>query len=171
MDISVKYQKILKQLKQSGISKGVWIDAGCGRGTYTFPLATLASQVIAVDNNPYDISFLKSQLPEQTNIIVSEKDFTRDLLFHDLVDGILFGFSLHYEPTSAVALRNAFNHLKLNGNIVVFEYTREKPLPWVPFPVPKKKLIPLLEKTGFQEINTIINNSRFYIIGGKKISP
>ncbi|MHA2203306.1 MAG: class I SAM-dependent methyltransferase [Candidatus Hodarchaeales archaeon] len=171
MDFSAKFQKILKQLKQSGISKGVWIDAGCGKGTYTFPLAMLASQVIAIDNNPYDISFLKSQLPQKTNVIVSKKDFTKDLLFPDLVDGVLFGFSLHYKPSPTKALQNAFNHLKSNGRIIIFEYTRDKPVPWVPFPIPKWNLIPLLEKAGFQEIDTIINNTRFYIIGGKKISP
>ena len=154
-----------------GISKGIWIDAGCGRGTYTFPLATLASLVIAIDSNPYDISFLKSRLPKTTNIIACEKDFTKDQLYLYLVDGVLFGFSLHYEPNPAKAIINAFNHLKLNGEIIIFEYTHEKPLPWVPFPMPCKKLTLLLGKIGFNEIETIMHNSRFYIIRGKKISP
>jgi SAM-dependent methyltransferase len=104
------------------------------------------------------------QLLHPTNIIVNQKDFTKDQLHSDLVDGILFGFSLHYQPNPTQAIRNAFNHLKPNGQIIIFEYTRGEPLPWVPFPLPKKKLIPLLAKTGFKEIDTILNNSRFYII-------
>lgn len=146
----------------------MWIDAGCGRGTYTFPLATLASQVIAVDNDPYNTSFLKAQLPHPTNIIVSQKDFTKDQLHSDIVDGILFGFSLHYQPNPTNAIKNAFNHLKPNGNIVIFEYTREDPLPWVPFPLPCKKIELLLGQNGFTNLEVISQNVRFYIIRGKK---
>ncbi|MFX1517721.1 MAG: class I SAM-dependent methyltransferase [Promethearchaeota archaeon] len=167
---SSKFTKIREQLQLCGISKGTWIDAGCGRGTYTFPLATLASLVIAIDNNPYNISFLKSQLPT-TNVIVLERDFTRDQLYPNLVDGILFGFSLHYGPNPAKAIKNAFNHLRPSGEIIIFEYTRDKSLPWVPFPMPRRKLILLLSRIGFKEIETILHNSRFYIIRGKKIPP
>ena len=165
-----KFTKIQEQLKLCGISKGTWIDAGCGRGTYTFPLATLVSLVIAIDNNPYDISFLKSQLPQTTNVIVFERDFMKDQLFPNLVDGILFGFSLHYGSNPTKAIKNAFNHLKPNGEIIIFEYSREKFLPWVPFPMSRMKLILLLDRIGFKEIETILLNSRFYIIRGKKIS-
>ncbi len=153
-----------------GISKGVWIDAGCGRGTYTLPLAKLASQVIAIDKNPYDISFLKAKLSSPVNIVALEKDFNQEPLFYDLVDGVLFGFSLHYEHSPTKALQNAFNQLKSNGIIIIFEYTHEKPLPWVPYPVPKSLSINLLEKIGFREIETILQDSRFYIIRGKKSS-
>ncbi|MFW9904094.1 MAG: class I SAM-dependent methyltransferase [Candidatus Thorarchaeota archaeon] len=164
-----KFKRIQEQLQLCGISRGVWIDAGCGRGTYTFPLATLTSLVIAIDNNPLNTSFLKAQLPHPTNIIVNQKDFTKDKLHSNLVDGILFGFSLHYQPNPRKAIRNAFNYLKPRGRVVIFEYTREDPLPWVPFPVPKKKLILLLKKTGFNEIETKFDDSRFYIILGKRI--
>lgn len=158
----------MKQLQLSGISKGIWVDAGCGRGTYTFPLATLASQVIAIDKNPYNISFLKAQLPPITNIEIYEKDFNQETFFHELVDGVLFGFSLHYEPTPIIALQNAFNQLKNNGTIIIFEYIREEPLPWVPFPIPKFKLNKMLKKIGFNQIETILQDSRFYIVRGRK---
>ncbi len=164
----MKYQRILNQLEMSGISKGVWIDAGCGRGTFTFPLAELAARVIAIDKNPYDISFLKAQLPSTTNIEAFEKDFTKELLFHEFVDGVLFGFSLHYELDPLKALQNAFNQIKTNGAIIIIEYIREEPLPWVPFPVPKFQLIRLLKKIGFSEIETILQDSRFYIVRGIK---
>ena len=152
------------------ISKGVWIDAGCGKGTYTFPLATLTSLVIAVDNNPYNISFLKTQISQTTNIKAHKKDFTKEQLHTSLVDGVLFGYSLHYQPNPTEALKNAFNHIKPGGLILIFEYTREEPLPWVPFPIPERKMTSLLETIGFNEIETLFHNSRFYIIRGKKNS-
>jgi SAM-dependent methyltransferase len=152
----------------SGISKGIWIDAGCGRGTFSLPLAELAARVIAIDKNFYDISFLKTQLLSTSNIEVFEKDFTKEPLFHELVDGVLFGFSLHYELNPLKALQNAFNQIKTNGAIIIFEYIRDVPLPWVPFPVPKFKLIKLLKKIGFSEIETIVQDSRFYIVRGIK---
>ncbi|MFX0015685.1 MAG: class I SAM-dependent methyltransferase [Promethearchaeota archaeon] len=164
----MKFQKILNQLKLSGIARGVWIDAGCGSGTYTFPLATLADRVIAIDNNHYNTKLLQSKLPPKTNIEVFKKDFNQDLLFNELVDGILFGFSLHYGPYLNRALQNAFNHLKLGGNIIVFDYTREEPLPWVPYPIPKYKLIRSLENIGFKDIETILQDARFYIVRGVK---
>ena len=165
---SIKNNKIFTQLEKCGISNGVWIDAGCGRGTYTFPLSELAHRVIAIDKNSYNISHLKAHLPSKTNIEVLEKDFNQEPLFNELVDGILFGFSLHYESTLSNALQNAFRQLKTNGKIIVFEYIREEPLPWVPFPVPKIQLIKLLENVGFREIETIIQDFRFYVIRGIK---
>lgn len=165
---SIKYNRILKQLENSGISNGVWIDAGCGKGTYTLPLSKLASRVIAIDKESYNISHLKAHLPSITNIEVLEKDFNQEPLFNELVDGILFGFSLHYEPTSSNALQNAFRQLRTKGKIIVFEYIREEPLPWVPFPVPKIQLIELLKNVGFRKIETISQDSRFYVIRGIK---
>ncbi len=164
-----KYEKILKQLKKCGISNGLWIDAGCGRGAYTFPLATLVTQVIAIDKNSYDISFLKSNLPSVTNITVQEMDFNQDLPHLEMVDGILFGFSLHYELTLSRALNNAFNQLKSKGKIIIFEYIQQEPLPWVPFPVSKTKLIELLSKIGFHKVDTIFQDRRFYIVQGIKL--
>lgn len=163
-----KYERILKQLKKSGISEGVWVDAGCGRGTYTLPLSTLATQVIAIDKNPYNVSFLKSQLPSGSNIAVYEMDFNKDLHFSELVDGFIFGFSLHYEPTLSRALNNAFNHLKPKGKVIVFEYIQPKPLPWVPFPVVKEQLMESLLKIGFYKADIILQDKRFYIIRGLK---
>ncbi|UCE12454.1 MAG: class I SAM-dependent methyltransferase [Candidatus Heimdallarchaeota archaeon] len=164
---SRNYQRILKQLKLCDISGGVWIDAGCGRGSYTFPLASLADKVVAIDNNPYNISFLKSSLPSNSNIEVFKKDFTYEV-WHEPVDGMLFGFSLHYDPTPQKALQKAFTQLKPDGTIVILDYVRTDPVPWVPFPLPIFKLRSLLEEVGFYQIETIHQNNRFYIVQGRK---
>ena len=58
----MKFQQIATMLKRCDIQGGLWIDAGCGNGTFTFPLATLADQVIAIDKNPNNLSYLVSLL-------------------------------------------------------------------------------------------------------------
>lgn len=128
----------------------------------------MVHQVIAIDNNPYNISYLKAQLPSISNIEVFEKDFTQEEFWTELVDGVLFGFSLHYEPTPINALENAFKQLKPEGAIIVIEYMRKDPVPWVPFPLPIFKLTPLLKSIGFSQIETIFQDNHYYIVRGRK---
>lgn len=52
----MKYQQIIEQLRQCEIRGGVWIDAGCGNGIYTIPLATLVSEVIVFPQLTYENS-------------------------------------------------------------------------------------------------------------------
>ncbi|MFX0151491.1 MAG: class I SAM-dependent methyltransferase [Candidatus Hodarchaeota archaeon] len=150
------------------MSNGTWVDAGCGYGTYTFPLSTLASKVIALDVKPSNISYLKSRLSSETNIKALIKDFNHDSYASEPVDGVLFGFSLHYHPNPSLALKNAFNHLKSQGYLIIFEYQRIKPVPWVPYPLPLNKLLSLLESIGFFKVNVVFSTNRFYIVQGKK---
>jgi ubiquinone/menaquinone biosynthesis C-methylase UbiE len=157
-------------LTLSDISGGTWVDCGCGRGTFTFPLSSLASRVIALDKNSSNISYLKSQLQPNANIEVYEKDFNNESLYHELVDGVLFGFSLHYHPNPNKALQNAYEQLKLNGMVIVFEYSRSSPLPWVPYPISKQKLSSQLKNVGFSRIKTVLEKRRFYIAQGVKIT-
>ena len=58
-------QQIVKQLKRCGISGEVWIDAGCGNGTFTFPLASIIDKVIALDTNKHNLSYLESKKPSE----------------------------------------------------------------------------------------------------------
>ncbi len=45
------YERELRNLEKAGINGGTWIDAGCGQGAYTIPLAMLVDVVIAIDQN------------------------------------------------------------------------------------------------------------------------
>jgi tRNA/tmRNA/rRNA uracil-C5-methylase (TrmA/RlmC/RlmD family) len=58
----MNFEQIVEQLKQCEVQGGVWIDAGCGNGTYSFPLSTLVSEVIALDKNKNNLSYLESKI-------------------------------------------------------------------------------------------------------------
>ena len=138
----MKFQQIATMLKRCDIQGGLWIDAGCGNGTFTFPLATLADQVIAIDKNP-------------NNLIPQQVDFNNSKWYEQLVDGILFGFSLHYHPIHQIALSHAFNQLKKGRTIIIIEYASETPVSWVPYPLPEKKLISILTELSFINIQLV----------------
>ncbi len=151
----MKFQQIIDQLNRCKIQGGVWIDAGCGNGTYTFPLATLVDNVIAIDKNSNDLSYLNSRITTETNILTKQIDFNSSKWFDQLVDGILFGFSLHYHPIPQIAIKNAFNQLKSGGIIIIVDYTSETPVSWIPHPLPLVKLNPLLRDLPFTDIQVI----------------
>ncbi len=151
----MKFQQIIERLRQCEIRGGVWIDAGCGNGTYTIPLSNLVSEVIALDKNWNNLSYLESKIPFETNITTQQFDFSNPSWYKDLVDGILFSFSLHYDPIHSTALNHAYQQLKLGGRLVVIDYSSEKSVPWVPFPLPQHELISILENLSFKDIQVI----------------
>ena len=153
----MKYSKIVKQLERCDIRGKVWIDAGCGNGTFTFPLASMVSKVIALDTNKHNLSYLESKKSPKMAIMTKSIDFNNPSWYKDSVDGILFGFSLHYNSVHKNALKNAYLQLKPGGKLVVFEYSSEKPVSWVPYPLPLNKLIPILKDLSFQSIKVIEN--------------
>ena len=153
----MRSDSILKQLEKCGVIGGTWIDAGSGNGTFTFPLSSLASKVIALDTNKNNLSYLRSKISRESNIESIIHDFNKPFWYSEQVDGILFGFSLHYDPNPATALKNAYLQLKTSGKLVVFEYSSEKSVPWVPYPIPSEKLLLTLNKLNFRDIQVVKN--------------
>ncbi|MCK4847985.1 MAG: class I SAM-dependent methyltransferase [Candidatus Heimdallarchaeota archaeon] len=153
----MKLPKIVKQLERCDIRGKMWIDAGCGNGTFTFPLASMVSKVIALDTNKHNLSYLESKISSEMNIETKLFDFNHPSWYENPVDGILFAFSLHYNPIHKKSLENAYLQLKSGGRLVVFEYSSEKPVPWVPHPLPLIKLISILKKINFQDIQIVEN--------------
>ncbi len=149
------FQKIDDRLTQCDIQGGVWIDAGCGHGTFSFPLATLASQVIALDKNKNNLTYLESKITTETNIITQHFDFIQPSWYKHLVNGIFFGFSLHYSPSHSIVLKHAYNQLKQGGKLVIIEYSSDIPVSWVPYPLPFKKLKIILKTLSYNEIQVI----------------
>jgi len=153
----MKFPKIVKQLERCDIRGNIWIDAGCGNGTFTFPLATIVFMVIALDTNKHNLSYLKSKSSPELNIKTKLFDFNNPSWYKSPVDGILFGFSLHDNPIHKKSLENAYLQLKSGGRLVVFEYSSEKSVPWVPYPLPLIKLISILKEINFQDIQIVEN--------------
>ncbi|MHA2296518.1 MAG: class I SAM-dependent methyltransferase [Candidatus Hodarchaeales archaeon] len=146
----------------------MWVDAGCGQGTYTLALAGMVSKVIAIDKNRLDITYLKNHplLPE--NVEVSFSDFNWEKFYEEWVDGVLFAFSLHYQPDREIPLKNAYEQIVNNGQVIIVDYTRISPVPWIPYPLPKERLLKLLTYIGFKNIEQVFQNRRFYIVKGFK---
>lgn len=159
----------LSQLKLCEIKGGIWVDAGCGHGTYTFPLAQIASKVIAIDNDIRNINSLKSQINKNKliNIEVFQQDFN-STLYHSLVDGVLFAFSLHYQHSILDPIKIAYQQLNSGGKILIFEYSQSDPLPWVPYPKPISRIRSILIEIGFSSVKKIYENHRYYILRGSK---
>ncbi len=151
----MKFQQIITLLKKCRIEGGFWIDAGCGNGTFTFPLATLADRVLAIDKNKDNLSYLNSKISTETNIFTQQVNFNKPKWYDQLVDGIFFGFSLHYHPVHKIALENAFNQLKTGGNIIIFEYASKKPVSWVPYPLPVEELTSIFSELSFTNIKLV----------------
>ena len=125
------FDKNLGQLRLLEPLDGTWVDAGCGTGAFTLPLATLVRRVIAVDRDANALSRLQAIAPD--NVTCIQADIYKDpLVTEDQVQGVLFAFSLHYQRDRAVALRNATRVLTSNGRIVIFDYDFRAPRPWVP---------------------------------------
>lgn len=168
---SWKYDRVMNQLKMLHLQpETTWVDAGCGTGTFSHPISMLVKQVIAVDRNHARIAQLKEIIPDNASISFVISDFNHDRYTTEPVDGILFGFSLHYQSTPQNALNNAYQQLKTNGQIVVFEYCRKTPLPWVPYPFPLEQSKISLTRSGFTSNDVIFQNDRFYILKGRKSS-
>ena len=147
--------QILKQLQKCGINGKLWIDAGCGNGTFTFPLASIVSEVIALDTNKHNLSYLERKIQPEMNIKTKLFDFNNPAWHEILVDGILFGFSLHYDPVHEKALKNAYLQLKPRGKLVIFEYSSDISVPWVPYPLTTSNLSSILQKLSFQDIQVV----------------
>lgn len=153
----MKSPQIVNQLKSCGISGKVWIDAGCGNGTFTFPLASMVSKIIALDTNKHNLSYLESRISSEMDIQTKLFDFNIPSWYENPVDGILFGFSLHDNPNHKKVLENAYFQLKEKGKLVVFEYSSDKSVFWVPHPLPLNRLIPILDNLAFQDIQVVEN--------------
>jgi ubiquinone/menaquinone biosynthesis C-methylase UbiE len=133
-----EYSKSSENLLRTKISGGFWVDAGCGTGAYTIPLSSMADSVLAIDKNKSSLNYLENILITEkiSNVSISQADFTNlDLSRHQNLSGILFAFSLHYQPNLQF-LDQIFDQIKrLNFKIVIIEYTRRIPVPWVHIPV------------------------------------
>ncbi|MHA1974342.1 MAG: class I SAM-dependent methyltransferase [Candidatus Hodarchaeales archaeon] len=156
----------LQQLKMCNIKGDVWMDAGCGTGTYTIPLSKLVTKVIGIDKDAHAIQQLHKKLSDE-NIELIHGDFNQ-YPYPEKVDGVLFAFSLHFQLDQNKTLFNAFNRLKSNGTLIIFEYNQRNPLPWIPYPCPKEELQNILESIGFKRISLIYDDDRYYILKGVK---
>jgi ubiquinone/menaquinone biosynthesis C-methylase UbiE len=173
MKLPRNYSKAIKNLELLKLKRGIWLDAGCGEGTYAIPLSFLVDKVIAIDTNENYLKILKGYIKnyEITNIDAKLFDFNNKFNFSaDVLDGILLAFSLHFQKKFDSVLMNSYYKLKQKvGRIVIIEYETEHSVPWNPYPITEEKMAKHLETAKFSNISGIFKNSRFYILEAIKL--
>lgn len=131
--------------------RGVWADVGAGSGTFTRALAELIGPegaVCAIERDARAVAGLQL-LAGRTDPTAARISALRGDM-HELssiaglegaqLDGILFANVLHFTRKPEAVLAQAAELLRLDGCIVVIEYDRRMPNPWVPHPLPLRRL-------------------------------
>lgn len=145
-------------IRQGVAAGGTWADLGAGTGTFTVALAQLLGPegaVWAVDRSVEAVRALRRLEPEgAATMRAVHADFTGPLRLPPL-DGILMANSLHYVPRHEPFLRGIVEALRPNGRLLLVEYDRRDPNPWVPHPVPVERFHDLARAVGFAEAREI----------------
>ncbi len=159
-----------KKFLTNGLVKpgNLWIEFGAGYGTYILALQEFIRDglVIALELDPRRLKALKELVEAQgfAKVLVLCGDFHHPPLRLTSCDGVLIANSLHFSPTPQKLIAGACQILRKGGKIVIVEYTVSSPLPWVPYPVSKKKLFNLLEAEAFQNIQLLAEDRRTYSV-------
>ena len=147
---------------------GVWADLGAGEGTFTRALAQLlgpTSRIYAVDSDPDAIAALEQvAATAASKIIPVTGDFA--LAFDPPgsapLDGMLFANSLHYIRDSKTVLARLVAWIKPGGRVVLVEYDRRTPNPWVPYPIPVSRVSGLTEGAGLTSAKVVATRPSMY---------
>lgn len=157
MDTSTAISLIREGIDVS-IRGQVWHDLGAGRGTFTTALAGLldkGSIVNAVDKDEEALCRIR-QVNDGAKISIVTADFTDSGFSIEPLNGVLMANALHFVEDQSgflVAIRNRF--LLPRGRLIVVEYDRRIPNPWVPFPVEFNQLKEISLCAGFAAIEKL----------------
>lgn len=137
----------------------VWADFGAGAGNFTRALRCLlpdpASSIYAVEKDAGALGQLQLAVKRELHdhrkggarIHAVQGDFTHPLDLPPL-DGVLMANSLHFNRNQADVLKRIISRLRPGGRLLLVEYDLTMPRPWVPFPVPVKRVEELAMEVG-----------------------
>jgi SAM-dependent methyltransferase len=146
-------------LAAAGPWRGSWADIGAGTGTFTRALAELIGPqgtVLAIDRETSSIAELARIAGRIDRTAARVSALRGDM--HDLsaivelqpahLDGVLFANVLHFTSEPEAVLAQTAERLRSDGRIVVVEYDRRTPNPWVPHPLPFDRLADVAGRAG-----------------------
>jgi len=136
----------------------IWADLGAGDGVFTRALVELlgpAARIYAVDRDKKALASLERNARGTGSPVTTViADFTRPFELPGLgaagLDGILMANALHYVRDGAGMLSHLAAMLSPGGRIVLIEYDRRGPNPWVPYPIPMADLPELASAAGLR---------------------
>jgi SAM-dependent methyltransferase len=123
---------------------GTWADVGAGTGTFTLALAELlgpSARVFAVDRDGKALAELRASAAPHAHARIEtvQADFTKAFELPGAkpgtLDGILLANSLHFVRSAEDLLARLESWLRPGGRIILIEYDRRAPNPWVPYPI------------------------------------
>ncbi|HEY9047163.1 MAG TPA: class I SAM-dependent methyltransferase [Ohtaekwangia sp.] len=144
-------------------SPQVWADLGAGRGLFTQALASLlpaSSIVYAVDSNRAALRSI--MLPKGIALHTLEKDFVKDELALEPLDGILMANSFHYVADKYTFIANIRKKLKSTGRILLVEYNTEAANTWVPYPISYTSLVKFAREAGIASVKKLAEAPSVY---------
>ncbi|MFW9930817.1 MAG: hypothetical protein ACFFD1_15620, partial [Candidatus Thorarchaeota archaeon] len=105
-----------------------------------------------------------------SNISIINSDFSKGFnLNNNYVSGILFAFSLHYHTNIDRIISKTEVILNKNDHkLIIIDYNRKTPLPWVPYPYYLNKMIDILKNVKFIKIKILFSNNRYYILEAQR---
>src|SRR5512143_2464105 len=134
--------ELIRDAVGGGDGTGVWADLGAGTGTFTRALARIldaGSTIYAVDDDASAVVALRAWATTTARVIAVKADFRQPLdlpgLGAALLDGILLANALHFVADAERVLTRLAQRVRAGGRIVVVEYDRRAPGPWVPYPI------------------------------------
>ncbi|HEX6308304.1 MAG TPA: methyltransferase domain-containing protein [Longimicrobiales bacterium] len=138
---------------------GFWADVGAGTGTFTRALAELIGHtgtVFAIDRDADALRRAEQSTDRRRARIVHVRGDMTDLALIRELDGVmltgaLFANALHFTARPDRVLDMAAGRLTPDGRIVVIEYDRDEPNPWVPHPLPFSSLSEVAREAGLAE--------------------
>jgi SAM-dependent methyltransferase len=137
----------------------VWADLGAGAGTFTMALASLLGSggtVYAIDQDPRALRSLEQRAARAARgsavVRTMVGDFTAPLVLPPL-DGIVMANALHFiaYAQQATVLRRLASAVRDDGSIIIVEYDRRGPNPWVPYPIALAAVPELARAAGLGE--------------------
>lgn len=154
------HDEALAFLGPAGPWRRCWADVGAGDGTFTRALAQLigpGGTVYAIDRDERALADLQRLAGPAGDAVRGDRGVSGAACItvlrgdmHELfalaglhgvdLDGILFANVLHFTKEPESVLAQAATRLPPDGRIVVIEYDRDKPNPWVPHPLPFDRL-------------------------------
>lgn len=135
----------------------IWADLGAGSGLFTKALSTLlpdGSTIYAIDQ---ETKALDNIALTSREILLKKVtiDFVNDPIVAEQLDGVLMANALHFVKDKSAFMEKVQKAIKSSAKIVIVEYDRDTPNPWVPFPISYQSLQRFAVEAGLPSISKI----------------